>query len=152
MWGYNLANVRALLLALACIGREAAPVRPAGSVVDVPAGQEVVANIFYWISRNPCASRLNEVTAMSVVSGNVEGLELPLRRGQTSTPWQCPQLTVPTAHALVRQIRAFPAPEARTVNIVVTYDTMEGPQTSRHELRRNILPPASAVTPIRIIP
>ena len=138
----------AIAIALTVLGGcVAAPVRPEGGGPTVAPGEVVSLGNYYWIRSNPCASRLNEVSGMSVVSGNTEGLELSLQRGVSATPWQCPQLTVPAARITVRQTLPVSVAETRSFSVVVSYDTMDGPRISRHLLQVNLVPAAAAVTP-----
>lgn len=137
--------VGAFLALTACV---AAPEPPQGGTpLTIAPGEVSRAVTVYWIRRNPCSSRLNSVTGASIASGDTEGIEVGIRREAAVTPWQCPNLTVPGAIITLRQTRPFTTAETRNLSLVVSYDTMDGPQTSRHLVQVNLVPAAPAQRP-----
>lgn len=141
VFSFRALGLLAVLLP-ALSGCVAAPVPTVGSVVVVPPGELVSLATVYWIRRNPCSSRLNQVEGFSVTSGSTQGLDLSLQRGVAATPWQCPEMTVPGARIVARQTGQVAAAETRNIAFVVTYDTMDGPQTSRHMVQVSLVPRA----------
>ena len=122
------------------------PVDAAAPVI-LRSGENALITQVYWIRRSPCESRLTEVTGVSPTSSNFEGLELSLVRGQTTAPWQCPGITVPAAFVVIRQTRNFTAPERREAYYIVSYQTLDGPQSSRHSTVLEISPVATVAPP-----
>jgi hypothetical protein len=108
-----------------------------------PGAATPVAEVF-WISR--CVSMLREVVGATPSAG-MQGLELGIERNRMVQPQQCaPGVLVPGAVITVRITEPVAAPELRDIEFLVTYDTMSGPQTSRHARSVRLLP-ASAPRP-----
>jgi hypothetical protein len=116
----------------------AQPPRDVGPGVATP-----VAEVF-WISR--CVSTLREVVGATPGAG-MHGLELGVERNRMVQPQQCaPGVLVPGAIITVRMTEPVAAPQLRDIEFLVTYDTLSGPQASRH-VRSVRLLPASAPRP-----
>lgn len=117
------------------------------SALPVFTTEESSVGSFYWV--NGCTSLLKRVLEINITSGDTTNLEFRLARDVMVRPSQCPSQEVPSATLYVRAKSAPTTPQPMTIQFVVNYDTVQGPQSSSHTRNLVIQPNVKGGTVIK---